>query len=89
MKKKPKNIIISGSNSGLGLFLSKKFILDGKGETSRRFIYGDDIVSAIEILLFKAPIKNEYNFSGDEEITIFNLVRLICELTSTNFDDII
>ena len=29
MKKKPKNIIISGSNSGLGLFLSKKFILDG------------------------------------------------------------
>ena len=29
MKKKPKNIIISGSNSGLGLFLSKKFIIDG------------------------------------------------------------
>ena len=29
MRKKPKNILISGSNSGLGLFLSKKFIIDG------------------------------------------------------------
>ena len=73
----------------LSCLTKKQFILDGKGETSRRFIYGKDIVSAIEMLLFKAPIQNEYNFSGDEEITINNLVRLICELTSTNFDEIV
>ena len=49
----------------------------------------DSIISAIEMLLFKAPIQNEYNFSSNEEITINNLVRLICELTSTNFDEIV
>lgn len=73
----------------LSCLTKKKFILDGKGNTSRRFIYGKDIVSAIEALLFNAPIKNEYNFSGNEDVTIANLVRLICELTSTKFDEII
>ena len=73
----------------LSCITKKKFVLDGKGETSRRFIYRTDIVRAIESLLFKAPIKNEYNFSGDEEITINNLVKLICKLTSTSYDEIV
>ena len=73
----------------LSCMTKKKFILDGKGDTTRRFIYGDDIVSAIESLLFKKSKQNEYNFSGDEDISIANLIRLICELTSSNFDEII
>ena len=67
----------------------KKFIIDGKGSSSRRFIYSSDIVSAVEALLFKAPIKNEYNFSGNQDITILNLIKLICKLTSSNFNEVI
>lgn len=73
----------------LSCVTKKKFILDGIGDTSRRFIYGDDIVSAIEALLFKAPNKSEYNFSGNEDISIANLIKLICDLTSVQFDEIV
>lgn len=73
----------------LSCLTKKKFILDGNGETSRRFIYGEDISTAIEKLLFNAPTKTEYNFSGTEDITIISLIRLICELTSTDINEII
>ena len=73
----------------LSCFTKKKFTLDGKGESSRRFIYSSDIISAIEALLFKSDIKKEYNFSGDEDITIKELLKLVCKLTSTEFEEII
>jgi len=73
----------------LSCFTKKKFVLDGKGDSTRRFIYGDDIVRAIEALLFRAPNKTEFNFSGTEDITIANLIRLICDLTSVEFEEIV
>ena len=73
----------------LSCLTKKKFILDGKGKSSRRFIYSGDIISAIESLLFKSETKKEYNFSGDEDITIANLLILICKLTSTDFEEIV
>ena len=73
----------------LSCLTKKKFVLDGKGDSIRRFIYGDDVVRAIEALLFKAPNKTEFNFSGNEDINIANLIKLICNLTSVEFDEIV
>ena len=75
------------------LFLScltgRSFTLDGGGKSTRFFINSIDIFTAFEKMM-KTSIKcDEFNFSGNEEITINNLVRLICELTSTEFDEIV
>ena len=68
-------------------FLSgNKFILDGDGSSIRSFIYSDDFVSAINKLLFDAVPKSEYNFSGSEEISIIDLVKIICKETQVQFD---
>ena len=69
-------------------FLSgKKFILDGDGTSIRSFIYSDDFVAGINKLLFDAAPKTEYNFSGSEEISIIDLVKVICKQTNVNFDE--
>ena len=73
----------------LSCITKKKFILDGKGESTRRFIYSSDIITAIEALLFKSDLQKEYNFSDDEDITIKDLLKLVCRLTSTDFEEII
>ena len=65
----------------------KKFILDGDGTSIRSFIYSDDFVAGINKLLFDAVPKTEYNFSGSEEISIIDLVKVICEQTHVNFDE--
>ena len=54
----------------LSCLTGKKFILEGNGLSRRSFIYSSDIVESIKLLLFKAHNKSEFNFSGDEEITI-------------------
>jgi len=73
----------------LSCITKTKFTLDGKGESTRRFIYSSDIITAIEALLFKSDLKKEYNFSDDEDITIKELLKLVCKLTSTDFEEII
>ena len=71
-------------------FLSgKKFILDGDGTSIRSFIYSDDFVAGINKLLFDAAPKTEYNFSGSEEISIIDLVKVICEQTQVKFDEVV
>ena len=73
----------------LSCLTSNKFILDGGGKSSRFFINSKDVVSSIKLLLFKSANKKEYNFSGDQEITILDLCKLICKLTGTNFQSIV
>ena len=73
----------------LSCLTGKKFILDGKGASKRFFIHSEDIVSSMKLLLFNSNDLSEYNFSGDEEISILNLINLICKITNINFRDII
>ena len=68
------------------LFLScrseKNFILDGKGESRRSFIFSNDIISAIDSMVKFNGIGQEFNFSSNEEISIISLVNKICSLTN-------
>tara|TARA_Y100001968_G_scaffold43474_1_gene33479 strand:- start:5160 stop:6146 length:987 start_codon:yes stop_codon:yes gene_type:complete len=73
----------------LSCLTGKKFILDGNGKSVRSFIHSEDIYSAVKKLLFESKSLTEYNFSGKEEITIIELVKLICKFTNVNFEDIV
>ena len=53
------------------------------------FIYSSDIVESMKLLLFESPNKSEFNFSGNEEITIKDLVQLICNITNTSFEKVV
>ncbi len=70
------------------LFLScitrKKFILDGQGTSTRFFINSEDIISAFDCMIESEEICNEYNFSGEDEVSISQLVDQICNLTKTS-----
>ena len=73
----------------LSCLTGKKFILEGDGMSRRSFIYSSDIAESIKLLLFQAQNKSEFNFSGDEEITIKDLIKLICEITNTSYEKIV
>ena len=67
----------------------KKFIIDGKGDSLRSFIYKNDIVSAIKKLLFEAKPISEYNFCNNEEISIIELIKLIYKEANIEFNELI
>lgn len=67
----------------------KKFILDGGGSSLRSFINSEDICTAFDLLLQKASLSSEYNFSGSEEVSISNLVDMICQLCDVSRDSIV
>lgn len=67
----------------------EKFTIDGDGKSLRRFIFSDDIISAIENLLFKSNPKTEYNFSGSEELSILDLIKIITNYCSVDFNEVV
>ena len=73
----------------LSCLTGKKFILDGGGISKRCFIHSDDLVESMKLLLFKTDIYSEYNFSGDEEISIANLIKMICDITNVDYKKVV
>ena len=65
----------------LSFLNGKKFILDGGGKSKRSFIFSSDIVESINKLLFHGKLKEEYNFSSNEEakrLPVIYLLHLLC-----------
>ena len=62
----------------LSCLTNKKLKLDGGGKTKRSFLHSKDILKALNLLCFSAKVKNIYHFNSDEEISILELVNLIC-----------
>ena len=75
------------------IFLSCKtkipFILDGKGESKRSFIYSNDFINAIDKLCNYREVGEEFNFSSNEEVSILSLFERICSLTNTDKEEIL
>ncbi len=75
------------------LFLScltkKNFTLDGGGKSTRYFIHSNDILSAFDKLIDSEYVCSEFNFSGNEEVSISELVDMICKITNTNRDQFV
>ncbi len=68
---------------------NKKLILHGGGTSSRAFIYGEDIACALEATLQKGKIGHTYHFSGDQLISIADLVNKICHRLMISFDEFV
>ena len=62
---------------------NEKITIHGKGETIRDFIHIDDVSRAIITVLEKGEINKIYNISGEIQISIIELAKLII-----NKDDI-
>ena len=68
--------------------LKKKINLHGGGLSKRSFIYIDDVCDAIYKIIKKGNIGETYHISTKKIISIKELVRKICIMTSTKFNDL-
>lgn len=73
----------------LSCLTGTKFVLDGGGTSLRSFICSNDFCQAFDLMISTGSIHSEYNFSGDEEISILSLIDKICSLNSVIREDIV
>jgi dTDP-glucose 4,6-dehydratase len=59
---------------------NQKITIQGDGSNKRSFLYINDVISAIEIILIKGKIGNIYNISSADEITIIDLAKKLLSL---------
>ena len=63
----------------LCILKKQKLKLQGDGLSKRNFLYRTDFCKGIQCLFKKSKINNTYHFSGDELISIKELVLKICK----------
>jgi len=61
---------------------SKILNIEGTGNETRSFIFIDDFVKSIDILLRKGSHLNVYNIGTNDEISIKNLIKVILTITN-------
>jgi UDP-glucose 4,6-dehydratase len=66
------------------LMNNKKCTIHGKGETRRNFIYVDDVVKAIEIILQKGIINNIYNIGTNNEYSVSEIADKLIKYLKPN-----
>lgn len=66
------------------LINNEKCTIHGKGETRRNFIYVDDVVKAIEIILQKGIINNIYNIGTNNEYSVSEIADKLIKYLKPN-----
>ena len=66
------------------LINNKKCTIHGKGNTRRNFIYVDDVVKAIEIILQKGIINNIYNIGTNNEYSVSEIADKLIKYLKPN-----
>ncbi len=66
---------------------NEKITIQGDGSNKRSFLYIDDLIQAIELILSKADIGNIYNISSTDEISIMDLAKKLLKFIN-DIDDI-
>ncbi len=56
--------------------------IQGNGSETRSFIYIDDFIHALDLLIQKGQNKNIYNIGNDDEIKILDLIKNIINLSN-------
>jgi dTDP-glucose 4,6-dehydratase len=71
------------------LINNEKCTIHGKGDTRRNFIYVDDVVKAIEIILQKGIINNIYNIGTNNEYSVSEIANKLIKYLKPNdkFED--
>jgi len=65
---------------------NEKITIQGDGDNKRSFLYIDDFVNGLEIVLNKGQIGNIYNIGSADEISIIELAKMLLKLIN-NFDE--
>ncbi len=68
---------------------NKKINLDGGGYSKRNFIYIDDVSNAIELIMKKGKSGEIYHISGENIISIKDLVKKICIKMNYDFNKLV
>jgi len=66
------------------LINNEKCTIHGKGDTRRNFIYVDDVVKAIEIILQKGIINNIYNIGTNNEYSVSEIANKLIKYLKPN-----
>lgn len=66
------------------LINNQKCTIHGKGETRRNFIYIDDVVKAIEVILQKGIINNIYNIGTNNEYSVSEIADKLIKYLKPN-----
>jgi len=71
------------------LLKDEKITIQGDGSNKRSFLYIDDLIKAIELILMKGKIGNIYNISSSDEISIMDLAKNLLKIIKNldNIDD--
>lgn len=73
--------------SAIYLRLKKKILLHGGGASVKSFIHIRDVVRGIEKIIDKENPYPIYHFSTNNNLTIRQIVELVCRLMGFNFND--
>jgi dTDP-glucose 4,6-dehydratase len=71
------------------ILLGKKLPLHGGGRSSRDFIHINDVSAAEYRVLIDGKPNGVYHISTEKEVTIADLVRLICNRMGVVYDDVV
>ena len=69
----------------------EKLKIHGDGKQRRHYLYVDDIVHAVEIILNKGKTKTIYNIGTNNELNVLDIAKCLLEKLkiNKNLDDII
>jgi len=66
---------------------NKKILIQGDGNNKRSFLYIDDFINGLELILFKGIIGNIYNIGSNDEISIIDLGIKLLQMINNYNDD--
>ena len=67
----------------------EKLPLHGDGKQTRNFLNVNDFVDAVEIVMEKGESNNIYNVSTDEEYSILEVTKMLCNKMGVDFEDVV
>ncbi len=73
----------------ISIYKKINFTLDGGGKSKRSFIYSSDFVCALEKCLFTEDVYGEFNFNSNEEVSIKQLLKMICKMNYVDFEEFV
>ena len=66
-----------------------KFPVDGKGDSKRNYIHGEDFSDGILKALQKGNIGKTYHFAGKKLYSVLEIIKIICKYKKTNYKNFI
>jgi len=67
---------------------NKKLTIQGEGNTRRNFIFVDDAIKAISLVLAKGELNNIYNIGTNNEYSVLEIAKMLLDLVKGNNYDI-